>query len=225
MRNRIAGQLFSRSLPSVGFFFLLVLLLLASSPLFAQSPPQIRPKPNPWEVSAAFRASFLLGSADPFYTWSRLYRDGLGGGLSISRSVFRGVSLEGSMFYDYFEGKEVVSSIGPGTLGSLSLLSFSAGFRVYPIEFFRPVSTFFHPYLLVDLGGSYFSGIRFNGENDRSYPNTVDFAYGVGGGFDLFLWDRLIPFVEAKFQNSGRPEGVMDSLTTIPLAIGLRVLL
>lgn len=176
---------------------------------------------NPWQIFGTLRYTFATANAGPFFPWSELYGEGIGGSLELSRDVLRGVGMHGGIGYDHFGGKTVISSTGSGAIGSLSPFSFYTGFRFFLIDLFHLPNIGIRPFLRIDLGGTYFRSIQFGGTGIGG--KNIDFAYGIGGGVIVSVWKRIALFGEIKYQDYGQPDGFENSFTAIPIALGIRV--
>lgn len=204
--------------------FLLGEMSFLSTALYAQE------SPGRVNLAVAFRYSVLTGQEQPGANWSDLSDNGVGGSAEVGYMVHPAVAIHVGLAYDTFSGKNIALS-GPGggivtgTFSDMNPYSFYGGAKVYVFKLINPGNPgSVDVYIRGEVGGVYFSSVHFSGSLGTVSlgGSRTNFSWAAGSGVEARISQQLSFFVEAKYQDYGRPGNAGNPFTAIPLSYGLR---
>lgn len=219
-RQRIRADRFGALLSGTGFFFLFF--------LFTLTPTRAEEAPKKFDLSVAYRYSLPVGEEEAGFNWSDLYDNGSGGMFEIAYRATPRLALYGGVTSDQYPGKSLTLNTltGPvtGRFNDQKLFSVYLGVKGYLLNVAVPQKAAgINPYLRADVGLTQFNGADFNGLHIADRSQKVSFS--VGGGADILTDTRFIFFIEARYEDHGKPDQAGGAFRSVPISLGLRVLI
>jgi len=178
---------------------------------------------HPLGISLAFRHAVLTGEEESGFNWSDLWDDGNGGSLEISYRINPPVAILGGISYDSFPGKDIslCCPLITGKFSNLSPYTFYVGGKFFLLQMAAPTKTGADPYFRLDFGLTRFNSYDFEGFSIGNA--TTVFSWDIGLGVDVAITPVVGFFVEAKYQDYGKPDQAGNTLTAFPISVGFRI--
>lgn len=149
------------------------------------------PSPAPadgWVVSVGPVLVHRTSQAGPNFP---VTKDLYGGFVSAERAVGRAVSIR--LEFSGTTSEDLNSNILPSTEVDYSV---DLAAKLYPLRLWRKPDSFFRPYLLASIGGTYYNIVTDHQSPITRIPQATA---GGGAGFDLALSERWLLLAEVQY--------------------------